>query len=54
MRIPEGFAHGFVVMSENAEFLYKTTNYYALEFERCILWNDAVLAIHWPLQANND
>ena len=51
MWIPEGFAHGFVVMSENAEFLYKTTNYYAPEFERCLLWNDAGLAIHWPLQS---
>jgi dTDP-4-dehydrorhamnose 3,5-epimerase len=47
--IPEGFAHGFVVLSETAEFLYKTTDYYAPEFERCILWNDASLAIEWPI-----
>lgn len=46
--IPEGFAHGFLVLSENAEFLYKTTNYYAPAQERCILWNDATLAIRWP------
>ncbi|MGD9948023.1 MAG: dTDP-4-dehydrorhamnose 3,5-epimerase [Desulfobulbus sp.] len=47
--IPEGFAHGFVVLSESAEFLYKTTDYYAPQFERTILWNDASLAIKWPL-----
>jgi len=46
--IPEGFAHGFVVPSESAEFLYKTTDYYAPAHERCILWNDATLAIKWP------
>ncbi len=46
--IPEGFAHGFVVLSETAEFLYKTTNYYAPAHERCILWNDATLQIGWP------
>lgn len=46
--IPEGFAHGFVVLSETAEFLYKTTNYYAPAHERCILWNDATLQIAWP------
>ena len=46
--IPPGFAHGFLVLSEVAEFLYKTTDYYAPEFERCILWNDATLAIQWP------
>jgi len=45
--IPEGFAHGFVVLSESAEFLYKTTDYYAPEHERCIAWNDAELAIDW-------
>jgi dTDP-4-dehydrorhamnose 3,5-epimerase len=47
--IPEGFAHGFVVLSETAEFLYKTTDYWAPEHERCILWNDPQLAIAWPL-----
>lgn len=46
--IPEGFAHGFVVLSESAEFLYKTTDYYAPEHERCIAWNDPQLAICWP------
>ena len=49
--IPEGFAHGFVVLSENAEFLYKATDYWAPEHERCIAWNDAELAIDWPLAA---
>jgi dTDP-4-dehydrorhamnose 3,5-epimerase len=48
--IPEGFAHGFVVLSESAEFLYKTTDYWNPEFERCIAWNDAQLAIGWQLQ----
>lgn len=48
--IPPGFAHGFLVLSEVAEFLYKTTDYWAPEHERCILWNDADLAIDWPLQ----
>jgi len=47
--IPEGFAHGFVVLSEKAEFLYKTTDYWAPEHERCIAWNDPQLAIDWPL-----
>ena len=46
--VPPGFAHGFVVTSESAEFLYKTTDYYAPEFERCIAWNDPTLAIKWP------
>jgi dTDP-4-dehydrorhamnose 3,5-epimerase len=46
--IPEGFAHGFVVLSDTAEFLYKTTDYYAPAHERCILWNDATLNIRWP------
>ena len=48
--IPEGFAHGFMVISEIAEFLYKTTDYYAPEYERSIVWNDPALAIQWPIQ----
>ena len=47
--IPAGLAHGFVVLSETAEFLYKTTDYYAPEHERCIAWNDPDLAIDWPI-----
>lgn len=47
--VPPGFAHGFVVLSETAEFLYKTTDYYAPEYERSILWNDPVLGIDWQL-----
>ncbi|MGX9785863.1 dTDP-4-dehydrorhamnose 3,5-epimerase [Janthinobacterium lividum] len=47
--VPEGFAHGFVVISEHAEFLYKTTDYWAPEFERSILWNDPAIGIDWPL-----
>jgi len=46
--VPPGLAHGFVVLSEMAEFLYKTTDYYAPEHERCIAWNDPTLAIAWP------
>lgn len=46
--IPEGFAHGFVVLSDTAEFLYKTTEYYAPARERCIAWNDEVIDIAWP------
>lgn len=47
--IPQGFAHGFVVLSDSAEFLYKTTDYYAPEFERCLAWDDPQVAIQWPL-----
>lgn len=47
--IPEGFAHGFVTLSETAEFLYKTTNYYAPESERSIVWNDETLSIDWKI-----
>jgi dTDP-4-dehydrorhamnose 3,5-epimerase len=47
--IPEGFAHGFAVMSDHAEVLYKTTDYWSPENERCIIWNDATLGIKWPI-----
>jgi len=47
--IPPGLAHGFLVLSETAEFLYKTTDYYAPAHERCIAWDDPTLAIDWPL-----
>ena len=46
--IPEGFAHGFVVLSDAVEFLYKTTDYYAPQHERCIAWNDSTINIQWP------
>ena len=46
--VPAGFAHGFVVLSETADFLYKTTDYYAPQHERCIAWNDVTLGINWP------
>ena len=57
--IPPGFAHGFIVLSESAEFLYKTTDYYAPKHERCIRWNDDELAIDWqyadePLVSEKD
>jgi dTDP-4-dehydrorhamnose 3,5-epimerase len=48
--IPEGFAHGFLVLSESADFLYKTTDYYALAHERCVIWNDPEIGIRWPLK----
>jgi dTDP-4-dehydrorhamnose 3,5-epimerase len=51
MWIPPGFAHGYLVLSEHAIVLYKTTDYYAPEHERTILWNDPELAIRWPLDA---
>ena len=47
--VPEGFAHGFVVLSDTAEFLYKTTDYWAPEFERSIAWNDPAIGIQWPI-----
>ncbi|MGQ0546924.1 MAG: dTDP-4-dehydrorhamnose 3,5-epimerase, partial [Betaproteobacteria bacterium] len=49
--VPAGFGHGYLVLSEHAEFLYKTTDFYAPEHERCIVWNDPDLAIAWPLPA---
>jgi dTDP-4-dehydrorhamnose 3,5-epimerase len=48
--VPPGLAHGFLVLSESADFLYKTTDYYAPELERCIAWNDPELGIEWPLE----
>ena len=50
MWVPEGFAHGFVVTSESAEFLYKTTDYWAPEHERCIAWDDPAIGIEWPFE----
>lgn len=47
--IPPGFAHGFVVLTDSADVLYKTSAYYAPEYERCILWNDPAIGIQWPL-----
>jgi dTDP-4-dehydrorhamnose 3,5-epimerase len=47
--VPAGFAHGFVVLSETADFLYKTTDYYAPQFERCLRWNDAEVGIDWGI-----
>ena len=49
MWIPPGFAHGFLTLSDTAEFLYKTTDYYAPEYERCIRWDDPAIGIAWPL-----
>ena len=51
MWVPPGFAHGFVVLSASADFLYKTTDYYAPAYERCIAWNDPSLGIDWPIKA---
>jgi dTDP-4-dehydrorhamnose 3,5-epimerase len=50
--IPEGFAHGFLTLSETSEYLYKTTDFYHPQSERCILWNDATLKIQWPKGLN--
>lgn len=50
--VPPGFAHGFVVLSDSVDFLYKTTDYYAPQHERCIAWNDPDLGITWPLAAH--
>ena len=50
MWVPEGLAHGFLVLSEAAEFLYKTTDYYAPQYDHCIAWDDPTLAIDWPLE----
>lgn len=50
--VPAGLAHGFVVLSETADFLYKTTDYYAPQHERCIAWNDPAIGIDWPLAAH--
>jgi dTDP-4-dehydrorhamnose 3,5-epimerase len=47
--IPFGFAHGFLVLSESADLIYKTTDYYAPEHERCLIWNDPTVGIHWPV-----
>jgi len=57
--VPPGFAHGFVVLSESADFLYKTTDYYAPQHERCIMWNDPTIGIDWhfdgePLLSTKD
>lgn len=48
--VPKGFAHGFLVLSESADFLYKTTDYYAPAFERSLAWNDPSVAVEWPLE----
>ncbi|MDO9112920.1 MAG: dTDP-4-dehydrorhamnose 3,5-epimerase [Polaromonas sp.] len=51
--IPPGFAHGFLTLSDSAEFLYKTSDYYSSQFERCIAWNDPTLSIEWPLEGSS-
>jgi dTDP-4-dehydrorhamnose 3,5-epimerase len=52
--IPEGFAHGFLTLSDVAEVLYKTTDYYAPEHERCLRWDDSMLNIPWPLKLEQE
>jgi dTDP-4-dehydrorhamnose 3,5-epimerase len=54
MWVPPGFAHGFLVMSERVEFMYKCTDYYAPESERALLWSDSAIGIQWPLPAGVD
>lgn len=51
--IPEGFAHGFVALEDNTQFLYKTTDYYAKDCEDALVWNDKDLAIEWPIKYDN-
>ena len=51
--VPPGFAHGFLVLTATADFLYKTTDYYAPEHERCIAWDDPSIGIEWPLAAHD-
>lgn len=50
--VPPGFAHGFLVLSDSADFLYKTTDYYAPQHERSLLWNDPSVAVEWPISGN--
>jgi dTDP-4-dehydrorhamnose 3,5-epimerase len=52
MWIPAGFAHGFIVLSDSAEFLYKTTDYWSPEYERCLQWDDPAIGIQWPLSGD--
>lgn len=49
--VPEGFAHGFLVISDQAQVLYKTTDYWAPQYERCVIWDDALLGIDWPIES---
>ena len=51
--VPPGFAHGFLVTSETAEFVYKCTSYYAPEYDRSLLWNDPQIGIEWPIEPNS-